>query len=207
MHSLKQLIWRACTVLLAAVIGTAAFVVLFVVLVLALLWAWLTRTVFSLYCIFIPRAADSNCCLKLTRNGDFWGVADVQDAFAAAKLSVTHAQQIAIDSMAGSHANSHAGDASCSVGLSQAMQLSNAGGHISFAAPEQPASAPMPLAAGVAPVRAADPASSSSNGGNENVHITGRQVGQQQQQLIGEVGWGNAVLKLSDDDGGSNTKQ
>jgi hypothetical protein len=85
------------------------------------------------------------------------------------------------------------------------MQLPDAAGHVSYAAPENPASAPMPLAAGVQPVRVADPVGSSSNGGNDAAQVTGRQ-GAQQQQLIGEVGWGNAVLKLSDDDGGSNSR-
>jgi hypothetical protein len=44
--------WRAATVVFAAVVGIVAYVVLFLALVLALLYAWGTRTVFSVYCIF-----------------------------------------------------------------------------------------------------------------------------------------------------------
>jgi hypothetical protein len=207
LHGLTQLMRRICTMLLAAVIGTAAYAMLFVVVVLALLWAWVTRTLFSLYCIFIPRAADSNCCLKLTRSGDFWGVADVRDAFASAKLSVTHAQlQHALESAS----IPRAGDACCSVGLSHTVQLSNVGGRVLCAVPEHAAPAPMPPAAGVPTVRAADPASSSNsgNGGGVEARVAGHQISEQQQQhLIGEVGWGDAVLKLTEDGSGSNTRQ
>jgi hypothetical protein len=208
LYGAKQLLWRVCTMLLAAVIGAAAYIMLLVVVVLALLWAWVTRTLFSLYCIFIPSAADSNCCLKLTRDGDFWGVADVRDAFASAKLSVTHAQLQNVFESAGS---SHEGDASCSVGLPHAVQLPDAGVHVSYAALEHAAPAPMPLAAGAPTARTADPvvrhANSSSNGDSDKARVAGRQVGEQQQQLIGEVGWGDAVLKLTEDGGGSNTRQ
>jgi hypothetical protein len=116
LHAVKQLLLRCVTPLIAAVVGTVAYAVLLVVLVLALLWAWITRTVFSVYCI-LPCAADTPCCLKLTRTGDFWGVADIQSAFTATSLSVTHAQQVVHDSS--SHHSSlvgkHGYDASCSV--------------------------------------------------------------------------------------------
>ena len=117
MYGVKRLLLRCVTPAIAGVVGTVAYTVLLVVLVLALLWAWVTRTVFSVYCIFFPCAADTPCCLKLTRTGDFWSVADIQAAFAAAKLSVTHAQQVVHD--ASSHEASvvgkHGYDASCSV--------------------------------------------------------------------------------------------
>jgi hypothetical protein len=78
-----------------------------------------TYSLFGLLHLF-PSAADSNCCLKLTRAADFWGAADVRAAFTAAKLAATHVQQ-----QQQSHAafnTKHAGDASCSVSIPQAGQ-------------------------------------------------------------------------------------
>ena len=115
---MKQLLLWCVTPFVAAAVGAVAYAVLLVVLVLALLWAWITRTVFSVYCIFFPCAADTPCCLKLTRTGDFWSMSDIQAAFKAARLSVTHAQQLVPESTSpdspgvGKH---HGYDASCSV--------------------------------------------------------------------------------------------
>jgi hypothetical protein len=121
LHELVMPLRAACATVVAAVVGAAAYLLLLAALLLALLWAFATRVVFSLYCIFIPRAADSNCCLKLTRNGDFWGLADVQAAFAAAKLFATHAElQQAPEAVHG--ASTGAGDAVCSVAVSRTVQ-------------------------------------------------------------------------------------
>lgn len=119
LYAVKRLLCQTCTILCAAAIGTAAYVTLLAALVLALSWAFATRTVFSVYCIFFEQAAGSNCCLRLARQADFWGLADVQAAFAAAKLSPTHAhQQQASDVLATAHTE----DASCSVAVAQAVQ-------------------------------------------------------------------------------------
>jgi hypothetical protein len=86
MFGVKQLLLWCVTPFVAAAVGAVAYAVLLVVLVLALLWAWITRTVFSVYCIFFSCAADTPCCLKVTRTGDFWGMADIQAAFKAANI-------------------------------------------------------------------------------------------------------------------------
>jgi hypothetical protein len=114
---IKQLLLWCVTPFFAAGIGAVAYAVLLVVLVLALLWAWVTRTVFSVYCIFLPCAADTPCCLKVTRTGDFWSMADIQAAFKAARLSVTHAQQLVPESASPDSpgVGKHGCDASCSV--------------------------------------------------------------------------------------------
>ena len=83
LFGMKQLLLWCVTPSVAAAVGTVAYAVLLVVLVLALLWAWITRTVFSVYCIFFPCAADTPCCLKLTRTGDFWSMSDIMEAFKA----------------------------------------------------------------------------------------------------------------------------
>uniref|UniRef100_A0A383WLY0 Ion transport domain-containing protein n=1 Tax=Tetradesmus obliquus TaxID=3088 RepID=A0A383WLY0_TETOB len=116
-----RLLQRAATMLAAAVVGMVAYVLLLVAVVLTLLYAWTTRTVFSLYCIFSPNAADSNCCMKLTRAADFWRAADVQAAFSAAKLAVggPHMQQDQADD---THIPRQSGEVSCSVALPQAQQ-------------------------------------------------------------------------------------
>lgn len=121
LYSVKLLLLRCVATVVAAAVGTVAYIVLLVALVLALLWAWVTRTVFSVYCIFFPCAADTPCCLKPTRTGDFWGVADIRVAFAAAQLSVTHSQQLARDSAGGGSVFSgkNGYDASCSVSVAQ----------------------------------------------------------------------------------------
>jgi hypothetical protein len=194
LHAVKKLLRQICIILAATVIGAAAYVMLLTVVVLALLWAFVTRTVFSLYCIFIPRAADSNCCLKLTCNGDFWGLADVQAAFAAAKLYATHAQQ---QQASHSRATTHAGDAMCSVAVSDALQpVQSQGRTQSPSAAESFSMAQSALATGVPPARAAEPANSSSSQAG-GVCLQGAQdVGQ---QLFGEVGWESTVLKLTED--------
>lgn len=82
---IKQLLLWCVTPFVAAAVGAVAYALLLVVLLLALLWAWITRTVFSVYCIFFPCAADTPCCLKLTRTGDFWSMSDIQATFKAAR--------------------------------------------------------------------------------------------------------------------------
>jgi hypothetical protein len=119
LHGVKRLLLRCATMVAAAAVGTVAYAVLLVVMVLALLWAWVTRTVFSIYCIFWPCAADTPCCLRLNRDGDFWDIADKEAAFTAAKLSVSRAEQMAHDS-AGVDSptiSKHGYDASCSVAV------------------------------------------------------------------------------------------
>jgi hypothetical protein len=86
LFGMKRLLLWCVTPLIAAAAGTVAYAVLLVVLVLALLWAWVTRTVFSVYCIFFPCAADTPCCLKVTRTGDFWDMSGIQAAFKAANI-------------------------------------------------------------------------------------------------------------------------
>lgn len=124
LQGVRRLLLRCATIVAAAAVGTVAYAVLLVVMVLALLWAWVTRTVFSVYCIFWPGAADTPCCLRLNRDGDFWGMADKQAAFTAAKLSVSHADQMAADSAGGDSAGGdsplggrHGFNASCSVSV------------------------------------------------------------------------------------------
>jgi hypothetical protein len=118
LHGLARLLLCSVTIVIAAVVGTVAYTLLLLGLVLVLLWAWATRTVFSLYCIFIPHASDIKCCLKLTRAGDFWGVADTRAAFAAAKLSMLHTQQLVqLSEGQGSLAGKPGYDASCTVAV------------------------------------------------------------------------------------------
>lgn len=124
LYGLKRLLLRCVTTVAAAAVGTVAYAVLLVVLVLALLWAWVTRTVFSVYCIFWPCAADTPCCLRLNRDGDFWGMADKQAAFSAAKISVgcppVSSEQLAHELTGGDSplwGKQHGYDASCSVSV------------------------------------------------------------------------------------------
>lgn len=119
----RHFLLRCAATVVAAMVGTVAYMALLVALLLALLWAWLTRTLFSLYCIFLPSAADTNCCLKHTRAGDFWGLADVHSAFAAAKLPVLPAQQLSHNSrqMSESADKHDSDDASCHIAVGPGM--------------------------------------------------------------------------------------
>lgn len=72
----------------ATVIGAIIHVVLLALLVLILIWAWFTRILFCLYCLFWPWAGNVDHHAQITRTADFWSKENVHDAFTQANLSV-----------------------------------------------------------------------------------------------------------------------
>lgn len=89
---LLHLLSVICTTVLAALVGLVLQVVLVLLLAATLFWAWVTRTVYSLYCIFIPAAANQESWLSATRTADLWTKDAVQAAFAASTTGTAQLQ-------------------------------------------------------------------------------------------------------------------
>eukprot|EP00878_Enallax_costatus_P044763 GHUV01053498.1.p1 GENE.GHUV01053498.1~~GHUV01053498.1.p1 ORF type:complete len:690 (+),score=153.21 GHUV01053498.1:831-2900(+) len=78
---------------LAAVSGLITHVLLLALIVLVLVWAWFTRLLFSLYCLFWPWAGNAEYQVQITRMANFWDKEGVHDAFASAKLPAGSASE------------------------------------------------------------------------------------------------------------------
>lgn len=68
-------------------LGLVIHLALLVITITSVLLAFVTRVLFLLYCIFVPWAADANCCMRPTRYADFWTGDRLQKAFESAKLN------------------------------------------------------------------------------------------------------------------------
>lgn len=73
---------------LAAVSGLIIHLVLLVLIITTLIWAWCTRLLFSLYCLFWPWAGNAHHQTQITRIANFWSKESIHDAFATANLLV-----------------------------------------------------------------------------------------------------------------------